>query len=67
MASETGLASALRLMRDRATLLAKLYAQSRDNPKTSKFLASELTALDHELALVRELIGAQPGRVDQSG
>jgi hypothetical protein len=49
---ETGVASALRLMKDRATLLAKLYAQSRNNPKTSAFLASEIAALDRELALV---------------
>jgi two-component system chemotaxis response regulator CheB len=56
---ETGLASALRLMKDRASLLAKLYAQSRHNPKTSAFLASEIAALDSELAAVRELIAAR--------
>lgn len=56
---ETGLASALRLMKDRAALLAKLYAQSRNNPKTSAFLASEIAALDRELASVRELIAAR--------
>jgi two-component system chemotaxis response regulator CheB len=64
---ETGLASALRLMKDRATLLAKLYAQSRNNPKTAAFLVSEIAALDHELALVRELIGAPHVKVDQPG
>ena len=53
---ETGLASAVRLMKDRAALLAKLYAQSRDNPKTSAFLASEIAALDRELAAIRALI-----------
>jgi hypothetical protein len=53
---ETGLASALRLMKDRAILLTKLQAQSRNNPKTSAFLASEIAALDNELALLRRLI-----------
>jgi two-component system, chemotaxis family, protein-glutamate methylesterase/glutaminase len=56
---ETGLASALRLMKDRAALLTKLYAQSRDNPKTSAFLASEIAALDRELASIRELIATR--------
>lgn len=55
-ALETGLASALRLMKDRAILLAKLQAQSQNNPKTSAFLASEIAALDDELARVRRLI-----------
>jgi hypothetical protein len=53
---ESGLASALRLMKDRAALLAKLYGQSRRNPKTSAFLASESAALDRELESVRALI-----------
>ncbi len=55
---ETGLASALRLMKDRAALLAKLYAQSRGNPRTSAFLANEIIALDRELESVRALIAA---------
>src|SRR5262249_31612174 len=53
---ETGLASALRLMKDRAALLAKLYAESRGNAKTSAFLAGEIAALDRELESVRALI-----------
>jgi two-component system chemotaxis response regulator CheB len=53
---ETGLASALRLMKDRAILLAKLRAQSRNNPKTSAFLESEIAALDHELDVLRGLV-----------
>ena len=56
---ETGVASALRLMRERAALLAKLYAQSRDNPKTSAFLAGEIAALDRELESVRALIATK--------
>jgi hypothetical protein len=56
---ETGLASALRLMKDRAALLAKLYAQSHDNPKTYAFLAGEIAALDRELEQVRELISVR--------
>ncbi len=56
---ETGLASALRIMKDRAALLAKLYAQSRGNPRTSAFLASEIAALDRELASVRQLIATR--------
>ncbi|HEX8796923.1 MAG TPA: chemotaxis protein CheB [Polyangiaceae bacterium] len=56
---ETGLASALRLMKERAELLAKLCAQSHDNPKTSTFLASEIGALDHELESIRKLIAAR--------
>lgn len=53
---ETGLASALRLMKERAALLAKLFAQSHDNPKTSTFLASEIAALNRELESVRALL-----------
>lgn len=56
---ETGLASALRLMKDRATLLARLYAQSRGNPRISAFLTSEIAALDRELATIRALIAGQ--------
>jgi two-component system chemotaxis response regulator CheB len=53
---ETGLASALRLMKDRAILVTKLRAQSRNNPKTSAFLEGEIAALDHELDVLRRLI-----------
>lgn len=53
---ETGLASALRLMKDRVALLAKLRAQSSGNPRTAAFLASEIAALDRELQSVQELL-----------
>src|SRR5262249_16859809 len=52
----TVLASAVRLTKDRAALLAKLYAQSRGNRKTSAFLAGEIASLDRELEAVRALI-----------
>jgi two-component system chemotaxis response regulator CheB len=53
---ETGLASSVRLMKDRAQLLAKLYAQSRDNPKTERFLAAEIMALDQDISDVKRLL-----------
>jgi len=54
---ETGLASAVRLMKDRAQLLAKLYAQSRGNPKTAGFLRAEIAALQQNIEEVAVLIG----------
>ena len=53
---ETGLASALRLMKERVRLLARLYAQSRGNPKTETFLAAEIAALDRDVAGIQDLI-----------
>jgi hypothetical protein len=53
---ETGLASAVRLLKDRARLLRRLHAQSERNPKTSRFLVAEIAALDRELKEVERLI-----------
>ena len=53
---ETGLASSVRLMKDRVHLLRKLHLQSQRNPKTSRFLKSEIAALDREIEVIRRLI-----------
>ena len=53
---ETGLASSVRLMKDRARLLVKLYDQSLGNPRTERFLRSEITALAHDIGRIRKLI-----------
>ena len=56
---ETGLASALRLMRDRARLFAKVYNISDRNAKTRSFLKAEITALDREIVRLREMLPAR--------
>jgi two-component system chemotaxis response regulator CheB len=61
---ETGLASSVRLMKDRARLLAKLYDQSVGNPRTERFLQSEITALGHDIGRIQKLI---PPRVVAKG
>lgn len=53
---ETGLAKSVRLMKDRLRLLASLYEQSRDNPKTSRFVKAEIAALKREIASIQRLI-----------
>jgi two-component system chemotaxis response regulator CheB len=53
---ETGLASAVRLMKDRARLLTRLYAQSRGNPKTERFLNAEITALEEDIANIKRML-----------
>ena len=53
---ETGLASSVRLMKDRARLLAKLYDQSAGNPRTERFPRSEITALGHDIGRFQKLI-----------
>jgi two-component system chemotaxis response regulator CheB len=53
---ETGLASSVRLMKDRARLLAKLAAQSHGNPKTARFLDAEITALEREITDIQSII-----------
>lgn len=47
---ETGLAWSVRLMKERLRLLGNLQAQSRRNPKTSRFIKAEIAALNRELA-----------------
>lgn len=56
---ETGLASALRLMKERARLFAKVYRLSQQNPKTLSFLRTEITALDRDLARLRRMLPAR--------
>ena len=53
---ETGLASSLRLMQLRAKLLSRLVKQSSRNPRTEKFLKSEVIALNHDIDRVRRMI-----------
>jgi two-component system chemotaxis response regulator CheB len=53
---ETGLASAVRLMKDRTRLLRTLQAQSQRNPKTAAFLAAEIAALRRDVATIQRLI-----------
>jgi hypothetical protein len=52
---ETGLASSLRLMTDRARLLARLSAQSKRNPRTMLFLDAESSALQRDIDRVRHM------------
>jgi hypothetical protein len=53
---ETGLASSVRLMRDRLRLLTRLLGQSRRNPKTARFIKAEIAALGREIARIQKLI-----------
>ena len=53
---ETGLATSVRLMKDRLRLLAKLDEQSRTNPKTSRYVKAEIAALGREIASIQRLI-----------
>lgn len=56
---ETGLASSVRFMKERVSLLAKLYAQSRENPKTELFLRAEIAALEDDIAEIQRMIPRQ--------
>jgi two-component system chemotaxis response regulator CheB len=53
---ETGLASSVRLMKDRLRLLTKLNEQSQGNRKTARFIQAEIAALDREIASIHKLI-----------
>jgi two-component system chemotaxis response regulator CheB len=53
---ETGLASSLRLLKDRARLFDKLVKQSRGNPRTETFLKAEVTALDRDIARIQRMV-----------
>jgi two-component system chemotaxis response regulator CheB len=53
---ETGLASSVRLMRDRLRLLTRLLEQSQRNPKTARFIEAEIAALGREIARIQRLI-----------
>ncbi|HET7855423.1 MAG TPA: chemotaxis protein CheB [Gaiellaceae bacterium] len=53
---ETGLASAVRLMKDRLHLLTRLHEQSRRNPKTARYIEAEIAALGREIARIQKLV-----------
>lgn len=55
---ETGLAFAIRTLRDRAALLARLIEQSSGNPGTREFLHNELASLRRAVQSIDELVKA---------
>jgi chemotaxis response regulator CheB/uncharacterized small protein (DUF1192 family) len=57
---ETGLATSVRVMKDRAHLLKKLHDQSGRNAKTVAFLDAEIAALDSEIAAIQALLPKKP-------
>lgn len=59
---ETGLASSVRLMKDRLHLLGKLERQSRKNPKTARFIHAEITALEREIVAIQRLMPFKRGK-----
>jgi two-component system chemotaxis response regulator CheB len=59
---ETGLASSVRLMKDRLRLLGKLERQSRNNPKTARFIQAEILALEREIVALQRLIPSRGGK-----
>ena len=55
---ETGLASSIRVMKDRLRLLTRLQEQSRRNPKTAAFINGEIASLRLEIADIQRQIPA---------
>ena len=53
---ESGLASAVRLLKDRIALLVRLVVQSKGNEATHRYLCTELTSLRGELQSVESLL-----------
>ena len=53
---ETGLSSAVRLLKERIALLVRLLAQSKGNEATSRYLSTELASLRRELRSVEQLL-----------
>ena len=53
---ETGLAVAVRTLRDRVALLVRMSAQSQRNPGTLAFLKDELASLRHDLQAIEDLV-----------
>jgi chemotaxis response regulator CheB len=53
---ETGLAVAVRTLRDRVALLVRMSAQSQRNPGTQAFLKNELASLRHDLQAIEDLV-----------
>lgn len=63
---ETGLASSVRFLRERAAMLSSLHEQSAGNTKTARFLADELAALKGEIEDIQRLIAGPAKRDRQS-
>ena len=55
---ETGLAVAVRTLRDRAALLVRLGEQSSRNPGTHQFLINELASLRRDIQSIDDLLKA---------
>ncbi|WP_447602921.1 chemotaxis protein CheB [Nitrospira sp. Nam80] len=53
---ETGLAVSVRMLKERVGLLMQLIKQSQRNPRTLKYLTTELTALELDLRTVQNLV-----------
>lgn len=53
---ETGLAVAVRTLRDRVALLVRMSVQSQRNPGTQEFLKNELASLRHDLQAIEDLV-----------
>jgi chemotaxis response regulator CheB len=58
---ETGLAAAVRMLRDRSALLVRLDEQSSRNPATREFLRNELASLRRDLQAIDNLVKASLG------
>ena len=57
---ETGLAVAVRTLRNRIALLVRLIEQSRRNPGTHEFLRSELLSLRRDVQSIDHLLEGIP-------
>jgi two-component system chemotaxis response regulator CheB len=53
---ETGLAVAIRTLRDRVALLVRMNAQSKRNPATQAFLDDEVASLRQDLQTIEDLV-----------
>ena len=55
-ALETGLEASVRMIKERVALLARLIAQSQNNPVTSQFLSTEIITLGRDLRSLEILV-----------
>lgn len=53
---ETGVAVAVRLLKDRLALLVRLLGQSKENEETARYLRIEMQSLQHDFASIQELL-----------
>jgi two-component system chemotaxis response regulator CheB len=53
---ETGVTVAVRLLKDRLALLARLMDQSKNNAPTTRFLTAEVTSLREDLRTIEKLL-----------